>query len=185
MLPSSSSTEADGDPPLLRLPAELRNMIYTLVVTRDDPVRTLEDGKTYPEPELLATCRQIRQEARSVYYATNTFYCRVRDLDATTVFEFVGRSSAHAKAGLRFGFGGKANWSNLKTWLKFTYDTVVGGVAGHEAPAFSGRYAYIHGTVMCFEVMEKLKRKGWSWTEVEDVLEDLHRGMKHGNAVWT
>ncbi|KAI4629103.1 uncharacterized protein J4E87_003364 [Alternaria ethzedia] len=65
--------------PLLRLPAELRNKIYAYVgvattiqvVTRPQThAKTWKDKKLlkYPQPNLLNTCKQVRQEATSLLY---------------------------------------------------------------------------------------------------------------------
>ncbi|KAI4714407.1 hypothetical protein J4E89_000087 [Alternaria sp. Ai002NY15] len=65
--------------PLLRLPAELRNKIYVYVgaatiiqvVTRSPtPANAEEYTKLlkYPQPDLLNTCKQVRQEGSSLLY---------------------------------------------------------------------------------------------------------------------
>lgn len=73
---------------LLALPAELRNHIYHLALTEDDPILITTSGfapyesgdavewkETHltNEPSLLHTCRQIRLEALPVFYSGNVF----------------------------------------------------------------------------------------------------------------
>ena len=60
--------------PLLQLPAELRNEIWQLALVRDEPIRIFHPGMgARLEPALLATCKQIRNEAQDMLYSENTF----------------------------------------------------------------------------------------------------------------
>lgn len=62
-------------PGLLRLPAELRNQIYTLALT--EPTGCIElTGSSFeilPEPGILLACRLTRSEASPIYYAAHQF----------------------------------------------------------------------------------------------------------------
>jgi hypothetical protein len=62
-----ASPMPDQDCPFLDLPPELRNRIYDLVFSEFKLELVL--SATQPRPPLLRTCRQIRQEASSLYYA--------------------------------------------------------------------------------------------------------------------
>ncbi|KAK5136595.1 hypothetical protein LTR08_002609 [Meristemomyces frigidus] len=55
---------------LFKLPPEIRNNIYTLVLVSSREELIIEHTSS---PALLRTCRQIREEASSVYYGRNTF----------------------------------------------------------------------------------------------------------------
>lgn len=57
---------------LLSLPPGLRNPIWKFAVSSFS-AQTLHD-----EPTLLRTCKQIRREARAMYYRHNTFYIPLR-----------------------------------------------------------------------------------------------------------
>jgi len=65
--------------PLLRLAAELRNRIYFDVLVAEDVIELRrdvddnDDDRCWTSPGLLRTCRQIRMEARQIYYANNVF----------------------------------------------------------------------------------------------------------------
>ena len=66
----------DPECKLLGLPAELRNRIYTLALVNDETFDITERHRTNVdrvEPGLLATCRQVRDEALSIFYGGNTF----------------------------------------------------------------------------------------------------------------
>jgi len=63
--------------PLLKLPAELRDAIYTLALVDDEPIYISLPEPARPlslrEPALLAVNRQIRNETLPIYYGTNIF----------------------------------------------------------------------------------------------------------------
>lgn len=63
--------------PLLELPAELRNKIYFDVLVSEKPLGIAKQTHIYDvrhkAPALLQTCRQIREEARTIFYSNNTF----------------------------------------------------------------------------------------------------------------
>lgn len=62
------------DSPLARLPAELRNRIYELVLLYNDGVRmSMNYRREWQPPALLHASRQVRAESSSIYYAHNTF----------------------------------------------------------------------------------------------------------------
>ena len=61
--------------PLARLPPELRNTIYEMVVLEEDPIDIEADQTTlaFPIPGLLRTCSQLCAEASSIFYGRNIF----------------------------------------------------------------------------------------------------------------
>lgn len=61
--------------PLARLPAELRNDIYELSLTSGTGIVVVwrSEVRQWHPPPLLLTCRQIRREASSTYYAGSIF----------------------------------------------------------------------------------------------------------------
>lgn len=69
-------TATDPECKLLGWPAELRNRIYTLALVNDDTFDITERHRANVdrlEPGLLATCREVRDEALSIFYGSNTF----------------------------------------------------------------------------------------------------------------
>ncbi|KAF2275584.1 uncharacterized protein EI97DRAFT_467757 [Westerdykella ornata] len=63
----------------LDLPPELRNRIYAqLFILPDNYIRLTRENRTnVPSLTLLRTCKQIHDEAASVFYAGNSFYVAV------------------------------------------------------------------------------------------------------------
>ncbi|KAK5121489.1 hypothetical protein LTR85_005322 [Meristemomyces frigidus] len=76
-LPASES-------PLLKLPAEIRNAIYTLALVKDEPINVGYFEAFLREPGLLAANRQIRREGMPIFYGANTFISR--QIDTATRF---------------------------------------------------------------------------------------------------
>jgi hypothetical protein len=87
---TDSSDTMTADCHLLKLPSELRNQIYELVLvaTHDIDANTwcaTRRFKSYytratikysMEPALLATCKQIRGEGLPIFYGQNTFFAK-------------------------------------------------------------------------------------------------------------
>lgn len=60
--------------PLSRLPAELRNFIYGLALSYEEPIAiNKSECRLWAPPALLHCCREIRREARGLYYSSNIF----------------------------------------------------------------------------------------------------------------
>ncbi|KAK5112308.1 hypothetical protein LTR85_011580 [Meristemomyces frigidus] len=57
--------------PLLRLPPEIRNVVYHIALYERRPVAISPNRPS--EPSLLKTCKQIRQETELMFYAINDF----------------------------------------------------------------------------------------------------------------
>ena len=80
-----TNTPAMEDSPLGKLPAELRNRIYTFVFQRPSPIKILlrpprkrslttdDETKEDKPTSLLLTCRQVNVECSQLFYAVNTF----------------------------------------------------------------------------------------------------------------
>lgn len=63
-------------PTLLRLPPEIQNRIYRLILVKDDPInvqRQFDRQEEQTPLSLLHTCKEINKNARPIYYGCNTF----------------------------------------------------------------------------------------------------------------
>jgi hypothetical protein len=69
------------------LPPELRNLIYELILPRSSVVTIPKDPNAKESP-LLCTCKQIRQEGLSAYYANNDIRGLI-DLETKMMVEVV------------------------------------------------------------------------------------------------
>ncbi|KAK5122923.1 hypothetical protein LTR85_003488 [Meristemomyces frigidus] len=78
--------------PIFKLPPELRNMIYDLVILSDTPL----DVMTEYEPGLAWTCRQARSEIGVQFYTRSTFELQVTAETLPAVVKFLASPSAVA-----------------------------------------------------------------------------------------
>ncbi|KAK5120769.1 hypothetical protein LTR85_005835 [Meristemomyces frigidus] len=96
-----ATTESIQTSPLLSLPPELRNNIYSfaLTPTNETPENEIEvpaDGRL-AHPSLLKVCKQITEEATELYYATTTFYLSFTPSDLSPVkswLDIIGTKNA-------------------------------------------------------------------------------------------
>lgn len=79
--------ELQAEPHLQSIPPELRNRVYDYALVSDGPINVAKP-KNCAQPPLLATCRQIRSEAISVYYSTNSFTYTICNYKGAAVVPF-------------------------------------------------------------------------------------------------
>ena len=117
----ASKTTANS--PLLTLPAELRNRIYRLALCKRDG-NTISTN-VVPEPPLLATCKQIRNEATAIFYRENDLVVDVGDYDSTPIMAVFHKHLASEKLGIMRrvinGIPRRPNWDNMVLWLFRTH----------------------------------------------------------------
>ena len=85
---------------LISLPQKLRKEIYRLAVVREDgdvPV-SAHNKSTSAEPALLSVCKEIRQEARPIFYIENNFNVRITQLDMKAALPWINRCKAIREA---------------------------------------------------------------------------------------
>lgn len=82
--------------PLLSLAPELRNKIYRLVLTSKEPLlvarTTISTHKA-----LLDTCAKVRNEARSIFWAENTFHVVIDGNDVTPIIAWINSLESNAR----------------------------------------------------------------------------------------
>ena len=80
-IPSSLTMDRSASPgrpcPILNLPAELRNMIYSKALPQEELVHITSINIQIPA--LLRTCRKMRNEAGPMYFTSNRFRITVTD----------------------------------------------------------------------------------------------------------
>ncbi|KAK5124259.1 hypothetical protein LTR85_001962 [Meristemomyces frigidus] len=95
------STTAQQSCVLLALPPELRNHIYSDVLSTGDVVVIHENGTKPALPPLLQTCRQIRNEALQLYHASNIFRVRVFESQTNTALAWLKSLDPQAGAHIK------------------------------------------------------------------------------------
>jgi len=130
--PQVDNLQVEDEQPcyLLELSAELRNTIYRLALVSEDPIE-LEDADIPPmDPPLLKTCRQIRSEARGIFYKENKVIFLVEDWDISRIVKWLDLSSAHhdlcVNTKPQMSVTGKnpewfERFENMLLWIHFYY----------------------------------------------------------------
>ncbi|KAK5121072.1 hypothetical protein LTR85_005556 [Meristemomyces frigidus] len=108
---------------LLKLPAELRNRIYFLVVMEPDP-QDDPAGDCYiditadlKQPGLVRTCHQLRGEGLVIWYSNSVFFVDVDDCNSSLALKFEKHLAmvGFPEACLVPVTDGK-DWDNLMVW---------------------------------------------------------------------
>lgn len=176
--------------PFFRLPAELRNIIYRLVLVQpNEHGFQIAGTETLPDqPALLQTCRQIRNDAREMYFQQNEFIFNIVDFDAGPFIKWCRVSDAHRTACAWMSINGAPNWSNLKAWVEHYYFGRVFGFTGEvDWPSLS---LTTSAAFRVFEVAttEMARLPGQislqDWSELEITLEHLHKMMATFDPRW-
>ena len=105
---------------LFKLPAELRNRIYSLVLIEND---TIDVDPLLSLPAILGVCRQLRLETLQLYYSSNDFRILARNCDGTLMHKWVEHwSKMPGKKCVSFNVCGALDWTNLEVWLFWRWE---------------------------------------------------------------
>lgn len=178
-LQSSVDTAAHGDSRLLRLPAELRNVIYRYVLVQVDPIDIANDG--HQEPALLTTCKEIRQEAVTLFYCENEFEIEMIDWNIINFLKWDKILAAALGDGDNFdcargrtrcvGPSDDPNWANLHHWMKEYYHDNTVLEQTEPSSLCSGEETDVYVVASMFVVLNNMKSK--TWEEMEGILKEF------------
>lgn len=115
--PTTRAHVAAG-PTFLGLPAEVRNMIYRLLLVADRPLGSengnefddcpelewAEYGEYHLQPAILCTCRQVYQEAKPILFGENTIGIQIYGSEAPVESEFEYGSDPEYGYGYNHGY---------------------------------------------------------------------------------
>ena len=159
---------------LLDLPAELREAIYTCIFFNSVNPDELEldisvDRLNSSQPALLQTCRQLRDEASKLFFATATFYLNIQDLKMEPQPHHWIWTKAPA-AQFKIGNEGTTHFDDLVVWLQKVH-------AGQlDIDNFIGLYDEICEVWEdVFEMVDEVK--GLEWEQAERVLRCFARSL--------
>ncbi|KAM3420915.1 hypothetical protein BST61_g4150 [Cercospora zeina] len=211
MAPEVADTSHDYVPPLLRLPAEVRDEIYRFATPlAPNKWALIITPTTRPtEPPLLLVNRQIREEASAVYYKHNKFIFAIQNLDAKHYISWcqalpARRLTANVAFHLTYepllsnpeefrdaqsGPGQKVFvprdrqlWPNLMFWLERYYWREGLGLP-NVGKEYPSQYSNI--AAVLFEMVGKLGKVGdMSWASARDVLEPMQRALGIADSAW-
>lgn len=198
--PDLDTQPLGADRPLLRLPAELRNEIYRLVLCKNDSIVVSSTG--YEREGLLSVCKKVRQEALKIYYYENTFHIEVHkwNSDNWLAFERVTKQLGIKRSRKKQGSLGEGeqldkltvdiwftskepSWKNLLKWMRRVH---AGRLPGPTKPPQGDTPIPRSLTMIGFEIMiftaRKLTKQPWS--SVRLIL-DCHRAiLGHDDSRW-
>ena len=122
MAPYRNTRSGSSKCHLFELSPELRNTIYRLALVSNNTIEVGAADAPPMDPPLLMTCRQIRREARGIYYQENAMNFTTLDYDVRKIVTWLDRSPAHhdlyANARLTLSVTNQYTicWYNLHNW---------------------------------------------------------------------
>ncbi|KAK4613882.1 hypothetical protein CLAFUW4_09360 [Fulvia fulva] len=155
---------------LLEMPPELRNRIYRFALVQHSQIFVCDDGYDgLKTPALLRVCRQIRAEARSIYYIENKFSIEVPDPDPAVALHFHQQAEglwSNYEVGNNFaeGFEYELRFWNCWSWKNsgWSSTTRIRSPCSQTA-AIGPRTIPLSGaTVRMFELVIEMQRCRWS-----------------------
>lgn len=180
--------------PLLRLPPELRNLIWQYALRSDDGKFEVNENEDFPEPGLLSTCTQIRREASGIFYLENEFLCTVTSYCPSMVLLLQKKVDLLRAEGINIArkrfilrMRGNPSWKNLLAWLKWSHKGKAGTYtrnpgntpAQHSSPKVSEETQFICGLLAM-----TLRMHDQPWEVVEPILAKLRLGLQQFDQDW-
>lgn len=166
--------------PLLTLPPEIRNEIYRYVLVTENNIRVEHDQKPPPDPALLLTCSQIRNEAIRIFYCGNRFSLSARNHDVQRLHSWYKfKIKYQPRILLTVNYTDK-NWHNLVQWLELFFKREMLGLSD----------CYEDGTIKkrvlntFFRLVRKMRKAGMDWERVSGMLEEVHLLLKLQYTGW-
>jgi len=165
----------------LDLPAELRNEVYGLLVVQNRVIkRTIFSSSTLPTlPAITRVNRQVRLEARQVYYMQNTFECvpSVR-CDLTTYRKFIRKADIpqcpDLKNNIKCMMLGASRRSRVSFFRMLRHFYMHGG----NWPTTYGPWGDMEKVGVLIEQAQELKQAALGWVEAKKLLETHKKELK-------
>lgn len=116
---------------LLELPAELRESIWAYSSTKESidvwifMTDDEDEVRSEPEPGLLSTCRQIRNEALPIYYTSYNFTIECKDWNMSKIVALEAKCRAMGilnKVKMRLPIEDHFGWPTITMWCKHLHD---------------------------------------------------------------
>ena len=169
-------------PELLSIPGEIRNMIYRMALLSNGRVNISK--YPLPEPALLRTCRQLRQETIAIFYLENRFSVECPDWNYWNFRGLVERlrrlKSSNDISTSRIACrpnGSLVHKPNLLEFLRATYEGLVSGLVYDNQKKVTT--TAITGA---FDIARTMR--GQDWSTVEKVLEVYLQEVAKARVGW-
>lgn len=170
---------------LFKLPAELRNQVYRLVLVGDE-VFDINSNATPPlDHPLLKTCRLVRAEARKIYYEENRMIWHVHNFDVSRLVQWLDLSNAHwdlyreSNSEMHLTHKVKEHkdsWPNLLNWVDLYWQHRCRRIDHYHGAGVVGRAVPQDQVVEFFDLVDKLvDTDGMTWKKLSAALEKHRR----------
>jgi hypothetical protein len=181
-VPTTQDAPTDAElSPFLRLPGELRNKIYRLVLLQPDQQRLEVAVTGINEPGLLLANHKIRDEAAPIFYGENRFQIRFLNYHPAPILKWTNKCrKVYWKynklfpecSGLTW-FGTRVpNWRDLLLWLEHWHGNKV--YEGFGVPVGGVQTsADIRLIPVMFQMVDADRDKPWD--KVREYLEEAFR----------
>lgn len=160
--------------PFFKLSGELRNTIYRFATVEPQTIQVTSDG--FNKSGLLATCKEIREEAIKIFYVENTFHHLIDNFDSRTMVKLNAlwqpvAGDATPGTSISASLRWSPHWENLLVWLKRIHaGKCHGGHIGLETLNERGERAVdIYMVEAMFETVLRMQRQPWAL--VKDIVE--------------
>ena len=176
--------------PLLRLPPELRNKIYQLVIVKHESIHIDKTTFNNHQPSLLRTCCAIRNEAVKIFYAESQFSITVEDWDASLLQrldELLKTHGVQYSSDCALNTHGDPSWRNLLQWLEHYY---ADGGSSLRQPVMGEDMQYptevakmeVKIIGAAFSIVKKCR--GMPWKDVLRLVETQHIILEYVDKRW-
>lgn len=162
--------------PFLRLPGELRNRIYEYALVEGKPVKVFP-GKTRP-PQLLGTCKTIREEGIKIWVSSNDFDFPSINRDAKyfALFQkhFFKYKVDKTKRNVKIGdWKGRVNWWNVMECCEILFRAGILSKSGQFPPSPQAKI-----WACAFNIVYDGVKYGKTWQETYEALCALYNALK-------
>lgn len=183
-----------AEPHLLGIPGELRNQIYRLILVQDDPIKLTPTD--HEQPALLRTCKQIRDEATSIFIEENQFSHEIISCEP-----IIPKLDSGYWLWNDYGEGKRPRvqasltrlpvWANLIEWIEGWYHDERSALPKPKKENKNGEEAededeeddeeldeYQQVIYSAFELARGFKEIGADWEQVEGCIQTLRKAVE-------
>ncbi|KAK4549874.1 hypothetical protein LTR36_005175 [Oleoguttula mirabilis] len=149
-----------------------------MVLVSADRIQIDEQRPPPSEPALLRVHKQMRAEARAIYYKENTFRFHVNDFDITAVLRWYAVSATHRKCHHHYIISSSHDWPRLLAWLQAYYDGLCRSIGERR----DNQACVVHSL---FGMVREMKgEQALTWQQVAKNLEYVHQGLVATQSGW-
>ena len=168
-----------------KLPAELRNQVYQLVLVEDEVFDVNFNANPPLDHPLLITFRLVRAGACEIYYEENRMIWHVQFFDVSRLVKWLDLSDAHwdlyreSNSAMHLTYKvteHKDGWPNLLNWVDLYWQHRCRRIDHYHGAEVVGRAVPQDRVVEFFNLVDKLvDTDGMTWKKLSAALEKHRR----------